>query len=229
MPAVRQTMPPLRSTTFAPAMEKNILARYRADLFDSLTRLGTLVIAANVVAAFVAHLLIWHLFDSWAVVAWSGVIATALIARISLYVAWRKTDPEDRQISPMWERGLALSALLEGVAWGTLACLVPMGDPASTFAIAAVVTTVAFAGLSAFGLSILAGPYFLVPIFLGQAFAFAYSDAPFAKALMLLWMLIAVLALAANVISAHHYRRTVFERLRQETVAAEQAHAARTP
>jgi diguanylate cyclase (GGDEF)-like protein/PAS domain S-box-containing protein len=81
---------------------------------------------------------------------------------------------------------------------------------------------VAFAGLSAFGLSILAGPYFLVPIFLGQAFAFASSDAPFAKALMLLWILIAVLALAANVISASHYKRTVFERLRQEMVAAEQ-------
>jgi diguanylate cyclase (GGDEF)-like protein/PAS domain S-box-containing protein len=222
MPAVKPTAPPPRSTTFASAMEKNILSRYRVDLFDSLTRFGTLVIAANVVAAFVAYLLIWHLFDSWAVFAWAGVVAIALISRISIYVAWRKSDSEERQMSPRWERSLALSALLEGVAWGTLACLVPLGDPASTFAIAAVVTTVAFAGLSAFGLSILAGPYFLVPIFLGQAFAFAFSDAPFAKALMLLWILIAVLALAANVISANHYRRTVFERLRQETVAAEQ-------
>jgi diguanylate cyclase (GGDEF)-like protein/PAS domain S-box-containing protein len=205
-----------------PTKEGGIDARYRADLFDSLVRLGLLVVAADVVAALVAHLLVWHLFDAWGVYSWTAVVGIALLIRITIYLTWRKTRHNVQSASPMWERALALAALLEGVSWGTLACLVAIGDPATTFAIATVVTTVAFAGLSAFGLSRLAGPYFLVPIFLGQGLAFATSDVPFAKALLCLWVLIAVLGLAANILSAKRYRRTVFERLRHETFAAEQ-------
>lgn len=204
-----------------PASDGSVTYRMRCELLDSMTRLGRVVMWVNVGAAIVALRIMSHLFSTALLWDWAIALAVPLLIRAGIYLSWAlgkdRTQPSGR-----WERVIALAALAEGMVWGWLPWMVQGTGESTLYIIATVVTTVAFAGLPAFGQSRLAGPYYLVPIVLGQALAFAASDVPDAGTMLFLWLLLAALGVTANMLSARRYKQSLYVRMVEEASAAEQ-------
>lgn len=204
-----------------PANDGNVNYRMRVELLDSMTRLGRLVLWVNVGAALVSLRIVSHLYPTSILIAWSAAVALPLLLRAGIYIAWAQTRSKS-QPSQKWERTIALVALVEGLVWGYLPWMVVGTGESTLYVVATVITTVAFAGLPAFGQSRLAGPYYLVPIVVGQALAFAASVVPDAGTMLFLWLLLAALGLTANMLSARRYRQSLYARMVEEASAAEQ-------
>jgi diguanylate cyclase (GGDEF)-like protein/PAS domain S-box-containing protein len=209
------------SLRLPPAGDGSLGYRIRSELLQSMTRLGGLVLWIDVGAAGAALHLLWPLAPVALIRGWLAVIGVALFARAAVYVRWMRARNK-HQPSPAWERSLALAALFEGMAWGGLSWFETGAAPATSYLLATIVTTVAFAGIPAFGQSRLAGPYYLVPIVLGQTVAYATSNAAGASTLLFLWLLLAGIGLTANMLSAKRYRLSLYERMVEEASAAEQ-------
>jgi len=194
----------------------------RRELLENMTRSGLVASLFSLAVSLAAWRLLWGHAEPSRISLWLGMMSAAFLFRFLVYRGWRLHRRSHKRDTRRWEQLFGASALLEGIIWGALALSFDFGDPILSYAMATVIALAAFGGISAYGMSRIAGALFFLPIFFAQGIAFAVRPLPYGSMMLAVWTLLSVLALIAHYVGALRYRKILLDRLVQSASAAEQ-------
>ncbi len=114
------------------------------------------------------------------------------------------------------------SEVLEGSSWAALIWFAPISDANLSYALAILVTALAFCRLSGPAQYGAAGPLSVLPILLVQALVFGVRPLPYGAPLLCIWLLLSVFGLLSFSLAAAREQANAHETQAQATFAAQQ-------